>query len=312
VTWTQRIGLLAIASTLPLVVVACGLDDTAFIQNGSGLDGGSGSDATFSADGSSPNDGGVATDGAAIDGAPPGPDGGPPPPPPPLLVFANTQTELYSFDVGSNLITHLGSFTNCGSNSNPNDLAIDSVGQMFLLQKSDAIYKLAADAGCSFREVLSENTGSTNKIGGRFNGAPGLLANNDNNNNVYSVDPSSGTTTLINDTIFPDDGTWDIVCSRAGTCWGAFDHSRCGAGSASSCLYSFQDDGGGTAVSLGEITVHPVGLAYADGALYSFGDDGHIAKIPLAVTPLAAAVLSTNLAPGTNAPGAWRGATSPL
>ncbi|MEO8877323.1 MAG: hypothetical protein ABI461_17140, partial [Polyangiaceae bacterium] len=227
---------------------------------------------------------------------------------PAVLVYAVTKTDLFSLDVVSKTLAHVVSFSACGTNSD--DIAIDGTGQFLILEKNDGIYKVDPTTGaCTARQVLSENTDSTNKIGARANGTLQIIALNDGNNNIYSIDPSTGTTTEINGTALPDDGDYDFVCSKTGTCWGAFDHSKCSAGASSTCLYSFADDGGVNAVSLGAIGVHPAGLAYANGTLYSFGDNGSITAIALSGTPTAS-TFSLTLAGGTTQPGQWFGAAS--
>jgi hypothetical protein len=295
---------LGVAALFPLAVVACGLDDSIDFQGGSnanGGDGGNGSDATLLADGS-PGDASTTTDGSTT-----GPDATPPV----LLVYATTETELYSFDVISSKLTDIGALTNCGSSTNFADLAIDHAGSMYVLKQSDAIYTVDRSGNCTVRSVLSTDNGSIDKIAGRNNGTPGIVALNGTNNDYYGIDPSSGHTTKINADLFTDTagetGLYDLACASGGTCWTAL-AVGCTAGAlTSSCLYTFPDDGGTVARGLGAIGVQPAGLAYANGLLYSFGIDGKIASIDPTATPVVAQLVTTN---GAAEPAAWLGAAS--
>jgi hypothetical protein len=265
----------------------------------SGSDGGS-ADAAVSTD--APTTDANGHDGSPLDGA--APDGATGP----TLVYANTQSDLYSLDVNSNKLTHLAALSSqCGDNTN--DIAIDSSGQLYIFESNDAIYRLALDGTCSGRDVLSAMASDNLKISGRNAGSPVVVSIDTSHTDYYSIDPAStpqANVTKITSGLFSFAPKYDVACSQNGTCWTALDNSHCSAGSSSSCLYSFNADGSGTPVLLGALNVQPQGLAYAGGALYSFADDGSIAKITLGGAPIAS-IIAVN---GATQPDSWNGAGS--
>ncbi|MEO8874191.1 MAG: hypothetical protein ABI461_01285 [Polyangiaceae bacterium] len=303
---------LIVGGVCPALVFACGLDDTVVVNEGVSDDGGAGTgDATIGQDGSATADGSVTTDDGSVIEDDAGTN------PPIMLVYANTMTGLYSFDVNSNRVTDLGTFTSCGATTNLADLAIDGADQLYLLKQSDAIYKLAGNGTCSGRWV-PDTDAILDKISARADGAPRLTALSGTNDNYYSIDifqpasPNTAVTGKLNADVFPapgETGLYDFACNKAGTCWTALGNQFCAAGGTSSCLFSFPADGSAKAISLGAIGVQPWGLAYAGGALYSFGVNGVIAKISLGVMPTAL-VVHPNPAGGTTIPGSWLGAAS--
>src|SRR5450432_1630816 len=130
----------AFALFSPLVLIsfaACGLDAGVVQEVASSSDGGNGGgDGTIGAGDGSSNDG---SGGDAISGDGAVPDGamttGPP------LIYANTQNDLFSFDVASSTLTHVVALNNtCGNNQN--DLAMDANGHLGIFESNDAIYSL--------------------------------------------------------------------------------------------------------------------------------------------------------------------------
>jgi hypothetical protein len=293
---------LGLAAFVPALVFACGLDDSIEVQGGPGASDGGGPDGTISGgdgsalDGSPPNDGAETSDVTTI--------------PPVVLVYATTETELYSLDVISSTLVDIGPLANCGSPTNFADLAIDSAGAMYMLKESDAIYEIDSTGNCTVRSVLTMDNGTIDKAAGRNNGTPSVLALNGTNNDLYGVVPTNGTTTKINADIFPNPpqqtGVYDLACSKGGSCWTAL-ASGCTPGAGSSCLYFFPDDGGVVAAGLGAIGVQPAGLAYAMGTLYSFGVDGEVTSIDLSAAPIIAKLVPTH---GASLPPTWTGAAS--
>jgi hypothetical protein len=305
----SRWFILAFALILPgiLASFACGLDDSAIeaLQGPS-----SGADAT-TIDGASGDD--AATSDAKADDAH-ADAGADAKIVSTKLVYANTQTDLYSFDVSSLTLSHVATLSpQCGNNTN--DLAIDSTGQLYIFESNDAIYALAIDGTCTARDVLSAMASDNLKITGRNAGTPAIVMIDTSHEDYFSIDPAStpqANVVKITNNYFPDSPKFDIVCASDGTCWTALDHSHCSAGSAGSCLYSFQADGSGSPKLLGAINVHPSGLAYANGALYGFDDDGTISSISLGASPVAS-VYSTSMLTfesGATLPGQWYGAGS--
>ena len=296
----------AFALFSPLIVVAiaaCGLDDSVVEPMGSvNSPDGSSVDGTIG-DG---NAGDGSKGDASIDAPPPDGSGTTS-----QLVYANSQSDLYSFDVTTRTLTHLAALAgNCSDSQD--DLAIDATGQLYIFNSNDAIYELAMNGACSNRNVLSAIAGDNLKIAARAAGTPLIVAVDSSHKDYYSIDPAStpnANVTTITTNFFSASPPSDFACSSGGTCWIALGRGECGAGSSSSCLYSFAADGSGTPTILGAIGVQPVGLAYASGALYSFADDGTIAKITLTGSPLASLVTVT-LAAGTTTPDSWSGAAS--
>ena len=302
-----------VAAFFPAVLFACGLDDSVVLQMSP--DGG-GADSTILGSQEGSIDGTTPTG----DGSSPEVDAGPP-----LLIYATTETELYSFDVVSRTLTDIGGLTNCGSPTNFADLAIDPTGAMYMLKLSDAIYKLDSTGNCSDRSMITVTSGPADgpfidKIGGRSNATPVIVGLNFTNNDLYAIDmtgaPNTALMTKINADLFTDDkdvgamqfGVYDLACRNDGKCWTALAQG-CNPGAGSSCLYTFRTTNGGeNAVRLGSIGVEPAGLAYAAGTLYSFGVDGVITKIVLADAGAPAAQSVTiNGAPH---PSSWTGAAS--
>ncbi len=303
---------IAIASIFPLAIYACGLQDGSIVEIGApASDASAGADSIVdSPDGASPRDANgddsnvTDNDGGTKDS---GVDAGPSK----LLIYANTQTDLFSFDVVSSTLTHVATLSSCGSNSD--DLAMDGVGQLYLIVKNDAIYQLAMSGTCSGRNVLSSNAGDDLRIAARAAGTPSIVAVDTGHPDYFSIDPLSSpkaNVTTLKSGEFTANPQTDVACSQGGTCWTTLDHNHCsGAGSTESCLYSFPADGSATATGLGAINSEPVGLAYAGGALYGFNGDGTIDVITLGATPTASAVTVT-LAGGTTQPSTWLGAAS--
>ncbi len=292
----------AFAAFFPVILAtyACSIDGGVVdALPASGPDGGN-ADAAVSTD--APMADANGRDGSTLDGA--APDGSTA-----MLVYANTQSDLYSLDVNSNKLTHLAALSSqCGDNMN--DLAVDSSGQLYIFESNDAIYRLALDGTCSGRDVLSSMASDDLKITGRNAGTPVVVSIDTSHTDYYSIDPAStpqANVTQITNGLFSSAPKYDVACAKSGTCWTALDNSHCSAGSSSSCLISFNADGSGTPVLLGAIGVQPEGLAYAGGALFSFADDGSIAKITLSATPLVASVVAVN---GATQPGSWNGAGS--
>ena len=308
----SRLFSLAVVSVFPFATYACGLDSGVVISSmgsgGSNGTDGAASDGTGGGGGegggdSSSGDSGSGSDSSSTDS---GFDSGTP-----LLVYANTQTDLYSFDVSSSTLTHVASFSSCGSDLK--DIAIDNGGLFYLFVKNDAIYDLTVGGVCSGRNVLSAIAGDDLKISARAAGTPSIVAVDPAQNNFYSIDPASSPQANVNDlnnSEFSANPPFDVTCSNGGTCWSALDHSKCtGSAATDSCLVSFPADGSADATGLGHVNAQPAGLAYAGGALYSFNADGSISKITLGGTPTASAI-TVNLAGGTTQPGSWQGAAS--
>jgi hypothetical protein len=302
----------AFALILPGILgsFACGLDETPLtgLPNTNGASDAAGVDGTIGADGSIGD--ANTSDAAHLDGG--GPDGSIVTP---TLVYANTQTDLFSFDVDSRTLTHVAQLSaQCGNNLN--DIAINSSGQIYIFESNDAIYELATDGGCSGRNTLDSLASDDLKLTGRNAGTPAVVAIDTSHEDYDSIDPAGvphAPVVKITNNLFSDGSPkFDIACAQGGTCWTALDQSHCSAGSAGSCLYSFAADGSGTPTLLGAINVHPNGLAYAKGSLYGFDDDGAIAKISIGPGPVASVFSPAmiTLASGTTQPTAWNGAAS--
>ncbi len=307
-----RSWVLGVAALFPALVFACGLDDSVIVPQG-------GSDAGVDGTIGSSQDGGTDGTTATGDGAT-NPDTGVTPPV--LLVYATTETELYSFDVISGKLTDIGTLASCGAPTNFADLAVDHTGQLYMIKLGDGIYKMDATGNCSDRSVLMSTVGPNDgpniqKISARNSGTPPVVALNTMNNDYYDIDlsaPNAAPLAKLNSDLFTDDpggnqfGIYDLTCRQDGTCWTAL-AVGCTPGAGSSCLYTFQADGSTVATPLGAIGVEPAGLAYALDELYSFGADGMITKIDAradAGAPLARSV-TTN---GAALPATWTGAAS--
>lgn len=286
---------------------ACGVDDTVLTAQPSGGDATT-SDVTISYDDAPSISDTSTSDAAAHDSSA---DSEASTSPTPQLVYANTQSDLFSFDVVTDTLTHLAALSEtCGDNQN--DIAVDSSGNLFIFESSDAIYALTLTGTCAGRDQLSSDGNDTLQIASRFAGTPAFIAIDTSHKDIYSLDPASTPTanlTTITSSYFPAAPKYDVTCSKSGTCWTALDNSKCSAGSSSSCLFSFPADGSGTPTSLGAIGVHPTGLAYANNFLYGFDDDGSIVQISLSAPPLAT-VIAVKLAASTTQPDAWNGAGS--
>ncbi len=307
---------LAIAFAVPFAMVACGLDDTAIVpsQGGTNGDGATKGDGTIGADGGgNGGDSGGATDGAGGDSGGGGGDAGADSSAPAeKLVYASTETDLWSYDVTSNVLTKIAPIGCAGSHRA--DLAIDSSGQGYVLEANDAVYKISlADGTCSARNVLDDLTGDDLHITARAAGTPGFLAVDPQNADLTGLDPlaagNAHVTTIASD-YFIDDVPYDVVCDSAGACWTALAHNNCSTGSGSACLYAFPADGSSSPLSRGAIAVLPAGLAYANGSLYAFGANGRIYQIDTSGPPAATEKVPAQIIGAATEPSQWSGAAS--
>lgn len=306
----------ALGLSVPAALVfACGLDEGTVRGTAPENDaGGIPSDASYGVDDSST--GGDASIGGGdagrtSDGGGGGSDSGSDAGTAPILVYANTSTDIWSYDVVNGVLTKLGAI---GCSGNVADIAIDGAGQMFVNEANDAIYDIAPDTGvCSNRGVLDSLAGDHNKIAARAAGTPEIVAVDPQNASyigIGAVAAASAHVTKIVDSEFPDSPQFDLVCNAAGSCWTALAHNNCSSGSGSACLYSFPADGSSAAISRGAIAIHPAGLAYANGSLWAFADDGRIYSINTSGTPTANEVTPKSFVNAAAEPASWSGAAS--
>jgi hypothetical protein len=303
----------AIALFFPGVVAsaACSLDDSMIEQEGN--PGGSSVDGS-TVDGTTPQGDAIASDvNVESDGKPV--DAGSDVSladssmPSSTLVYANTDSDLFSFDTATSTLKHVTAISGGSCGNNVSDIAITSAGQLYIFEASSALYALALDGSCSGREVLSADGSDNLKIAARNAGAPSVVMIDTTAKDYFSIDPSSGAVVKITNNLFTANPKYDFACSASGTCWLALDNSKCGALNTQSCLFSFSADGSGTPSTAVTIAAQPIGLAYVNGFLYGFQSDGSIVKITPGATPTVSPI-AVNLASGTTAPTTWSGAAS--
>ncbi|MGH7281330.1 MAG: hypothetical protein ACRELY_07400 [Polyangiaceae bacterium] len=296
----SQLAPLSLCAVLACAVVACGLDDTVVTQNNG--DGNGGGDASLVGDSSGNADSGSASDDGASSSGDSGVESGPPP----RLVYGNTATDLFSYDIDAHTLTHLVAFSGC----NPNDIAIDASGQIYGLQlASSSIYRIGGDGACSAADLFAGGSDGAYYIGART-ATPFMVAVSDAHNNFYSIDSSANPMNEVklqeNFSVASTNG--DVACSPAGTCWSTSAFSDCAGAVTDSCLYSIPQDGSAVGTLVGKVSLIPVGLAYRGGDLYGFGADGTIWKLTTASAT--STQLPVNAASGTTAPPAWSGAAS--
>lgn len=285
---------------LPLLALACGLDDGIVVQSGSSKDAGGNTidGSPIGSDGGT-SDGGSGGDGGTTDAGPkPGP-----------LVFASSGTALYSLDVTNLILKQRGTFSGC--KDLVSDIAVDGAGNIVAITPSGSdkyVAQLSATGACSAAaKADSQHTLSIGYFGAT---ASTLLELRDDSKDLEQLDPVTGSDNSLNGSAFPGNGIGDITCS-ATVCYALQTHDKCAPdpGLGSYCLFSI-DSAGNNRTQIGALAV-PVllsGLAYNGGNLYGFSlTSPTIYQITLSgpnATPL-------TLDPSSdNAPAAWLGAGS--
>ena len=297
------------ALAFPLGLYACGLDNGVVITTVP-HDGGNGGNASAdgaNADGAIGDSGGGGDAGAGSDaggGADSGASGD-------KIVYACTETDIWSYDVTTNVLTKIAPISCAGSH--PADLAIDSSGQAWVLEANDAVYKISlTDGTCSARNVLDSLDGDDLHITARAAGAPGFLAVDPQNADLSGLDPlaaGNAHVITIQGDYFIDNVPHDVACNAAGGCWTALAHNNCSSGAGNACVYAFPADGSSSPLSLGPIGALPAGLAFANGSLWAFGADGRIYQVTTSGA-LTATEKTPTVVGAASEPAQWFGAAS--
>ena len=305
-----RYALIA-AISFPAGLYACGLDSGTVIATTPGADDGGVSGDGAIGDGAngadSGSDGGSRSDSGS--GGDSGVDSGPGPD---KIVYANTESDIWSYDVTTSVLTKIAPIGCAGSH--PADLAIDTGGQAYVLEANDAVYKISlADGTCSARNVLDSLDGDDLHITARAAGTPGFLAVDPQNADLIGLDPlaagNAHVTTIQND-YFIDNVPYDLACNAAGSCWTALAHNNCSSGAGNACIFAFPADGSSSPTSLGAVGVMPAGLAFANGSLWAFGDNGRIYQVTTSGTLTATEKTPAQIIGAAAEPSQWFGAAS--
>ena len=301
------------AIAFPLSLYACGLDTGTVIATTPASDGGgvSGDGALVDGGAGGGDSGGGGDAGSGTDsgaGSDAGTDAGAGE----KLVYACTETDIWSYDVVGNVLTKIAPIECAGSH--PADLAIDAAGQAYVLEANDAVYKISlTDGTCSARNVLDSLTGDDLHISARAAGTPSFLAVDPQNRSLFGLDPlaaSNAHVTTIQSDYFADDVPYDVICSAAGGCWTALAHNNCSSGSGSACIYAFPADASSSPSSRGAVGMLPAGLAFANGSLWAFGEDGRIYRIDTSGPPTATETTPARIIGAAAEPSQWFGAGS--
>jgi len=197
----MRITILAGLAGAALIVACGGTANPGFASSGSGSGSGgsgsgsgNGSSGGNSSGGSSSGSFGSSSGGASSSGG----NGAP-------LIYAHTDSELYSMDPTSHQLSDIGPFTD-GSGSTPviTDLAVDGNDQVWVNSET-AIYKATVPAGTGPVSItLQTQLGTSTKFyalgftpAGVLGSGESLIAG-DSAGNLYYVDTSSANTTPLN------------------------------------------------------------------------------------------------------------------
>lgn len=288
-------------------------DETSGDDTSSGVHGDDG--GTPTADATTP-----ATDGgheARPDGGGGETDAGKPPGPP--LLYGITGSDLYSFDVTTDTVHHIASFSsgNCGF---LNDIAVDASGHFFgasnlTVSQSDGgtttyyttvtIQITGTQATCT---PIDPSQAMTHTSLGFRSAGDMLGVSFTDSPYVGTVNPANGVAKekmfLLDST---NDNASDVTCSKDGTCWASLWYPPTNG----PAIVSFSDTLTGAAATTLTSNLDCWGLAYAAHALYCFESGGGIAQIDLTSAPPKVTILALHMDDASHIPTYWSGAASP-
>jgi len=186
----MRLGILGLVGVVGAMTACSGSQPTGFLSGDAGGGGGS----TSSSGGSSGSSSGSAGSSSGSFGDAGGTSNSGPP-----LIYAHTDTELYSMDPTTHQLTDIGAFTD-GSGSTPTitDLAVDGNDNVWVNSES-AVYKVTLPAGSGPVSIThTTSLGTSAKFyalgftpAGTLESGESLVAG-DSDGNLYYIDQSGG------------------------------------------------------------------------------------------------------------------------